>query len=460
MLYGQCAEPLGISTVEQLQEYLLRFSSVLDGASPEAEAAKSAHQALAHTIRNATLLPSKEADIARLTDKLTGVHQKFLEAESKAKTADGQKVQLESLTNQVKALEKEKTELQEAKQQKEQLEKEKAELLQKQQQLEKEKQELEQKLQQAGGSSSSSSSSSGNGTASETELNAAKMRALAVAGDMCYTTQDYEFWSDPILVWGYEHRAVDAAECCASCHAQRRLLERGGTAEGRNGSACNTWAFCGDRAKCKERFGECWLKRNKQLNETRPPELPKGASKSEGWISGAVYENDTHLQQFSGHELVFHTKHGDIAMALLPDLAPNSVAELRRAALMLAPYNGYCQNCRIYRPEKNFLVQGVIEAPGVYPAVPRHPSPPQKMVMEKGLVCWAGGSGGPHWFVNMIDQSGFKDDHLCFAKASNASMAVFDKILELPMKNKTKPSDMNGLLEPIFYNMTLRKPQR
>lgn len=47
-------------------------------------------------------------------------------------------------------------------------------------------------------------------------------------------------------------------------------------------------------------------------------------------------------------------------------------------------------------------------------------------------------------FVNMIDQSGFKDDHLCFAKASNASMAVFDKILELPMKNKTKPSDMNG----------------
>jgi cyclophilin family peptidyl-prolyl cis-trans isomerase len=103
------------------------------------------------------------------------------------------------------------------------------------------------------------------------------------------------------------------------------------------------------------------------------------------------------LEQYGNYSLVFHTIHGDITMTLLPDLAPKSVAELRRAASMLAPYNGYCQNCRIYRPEKNFLVQGVIEAPGVYPAVPRHPSPPQKMVMEKGLICWAGGTGGPHW---------------------------------------------------------------
>jgi hypothetical protein len=53
------------------------------------------------------------------------------------------------------------------------------------------------------------------------------------------------------------------------------------------------WAFCGDRSKCKERFGECWLKRDKGLKP--PPELPSGARKSEGWISGAVYENDTHV---------------------------------------------------------------------------------------------------------------------------------------------------------------------
>jgi coenzyme F420-reducing hydrogenase gamma subunit len=35
------------------------------------------------------------------------------------------------------------------------------------------------------------------------------------------------------------------------------------------------------------------------------------------------------------------------------------------------------------------------------PAVPQHPSLLlgllQTLVMEKGLICWAGGTGGPHW---------------------------------------------------------------
>jgi DNA repair exonuclease SbcCD ATPase subunit len=194
VLYGQCEEPAGISTVDQLQEYLLRYSSVLDSSSTDAEAARSAHKALGHTIRNATLLPAKEAEILRLSGKLTVLRQEALDAQNKLQKTEEQRVQLESCTNQVRALEKEKTELQEAQQQKEQLEKEKAELQQKQQQLEKEKQELEEKLKQASSSAGSSSSTSGNGTASDVELNAAKMRALAVAGDMCYTTQDYEFW--------------------------------------------------------------------------------------------------------------------------------------------------------------------------------------------------------------------------------------------------------------------------
>jgi hypothetical protein len=88
---------------------------------------------------------------------------------------------------------------------------------------------------------------------------------------------------------------VHMACCCCAAAAvtRRRLLERGGTSEGRNGSACNLWAFCGDKEKCKTRFGECWLKRDKALKP--PPALPERAQKSEGWISGAVYENDTHV---------------------------------------------------------------------------------------------------------------------------------------------------------------------
>jgi hypothetical protein len=84
------------------------------------------------------------------------------------------------------------------------------------------------------------------------------------------------------------------------------LWERGGTSEGRNGSACNLWAFCGDKEKCEARFGECWLKRDKALKP--PPALPERAQKSEGWISGAVYENDTHV---SGLQCVetYHKQH-------------------------------------------------------------------------------------------------------------------------------------------------------
>ena len=36
---------------------------------------------------------------------------------------------------------------------------------------------------------------------------------------------------------------------------------------------------------------------------------------------------------------------------------------------------------------------------GAYVATPRRPNPPQKKMMERGLACWAGGMGGPDWWV-------------------------------------------------------------
>lgn len=104
--------------------------------------------------------------------------------------------------------------------------------------------------------------------------------------------------------------------------------------------------------------------------------------------------------------LVLTTNIGSVNLDLLPELAPASVREVRRGAAVLAAQGRGCgRGCKIYRPEPGFLVQGVLEAPGVYVAVPRHPNPQQPFMMERGLVCWAGGSGGPHWFVNMINQT-------------------------------------------------------
>lgn len=75
--------------------------------------------------------------------------------------------------------------------------------------------------------------------------------------------------------------------------------------------------------------------------------------------------------------------------------------------------------------------------------------------MQRGLACWAGGEGGPDFFINHIDQSGFGDSHLCFGLIKD--MTLVDRILELPLKPKAKPSDMTFLAEPVTFNMTLLK---
>ncbi len=44
---------------------------------------------------------------------------------------------------------------------------------------------------------------------------------------------------------------------------------------------------------------------------------------------------------------------------------------------------------------------------------------------------------------------------MCFGLVRN--MTVFEAILELPLKQKEKPSDMNGLVEAVRYNVTLKQ---
>lgn len=186
-------------------------------------------------------------------------------------------------------------------------------------------------------------------SSSSAVTNAAKLQVLTVANLACNPVQGYEFHGDPILVWGYDHRAADAAECCAACHAYRAAVARGGSEQGKNGTACSMWSFCGVAESCGTRLGECWLRGVKELPEFG--ELPQ-ANKAEGWISGLVYDDsDAPLAAYSDAALVFTTKYGEVQIDLLPDLAPASVRELRRAAGILAP-SGYCSNCRIYRPEK------------------------------------------------------------------------------------------------------------
>lgn len=78
-----------------------------------------------------------------------------------------------------------------------------------------------------------------------------------------------------------------------------------------------------------------------------------------GWTAGAIYEQSKEYLGSDTRTLVMHTKHGDIHVALLPHLAPKSVAELQRMATLLSMNgrNGHCTNCRCHTsaPQKRCL---------------------------------------------------------------------------------------------------------
>ncbi|PNH08564.1 hypothetical protein TSOC_004862, partial [Tetrabaena socialis] len=271
-------------------------------------------------------------------------------------------------------------------------------------------------------------------------------RALAVAGTQCHAALHTELWGD-VLVWGSTHRTRNAAECCAACQAHQHAAARGGLDKGANSTACNAWVFCPDAKRCGARHRECWLKH--QASAVPPKEQPEGAS---AWTSGVLLQGDAWLQPYERlNTLTLQFELGPVAVELLPKLAPASVREIRRLAALVAGER--CGGCRIYRPEPHFLVQGVMGDPGGYVATPRHPNPPQQKMMQRGLVCWAGGMGGPDFFVNLIDQSGFGDDHLCWGLIAN--MTLMDQIVVLPTKPKAKPNDMTFLAHELNFNLTL-----
>ncbi|EFJ47170.1 hypothetical protein VOLCADRAFT_105231 [Volvox carteri f. nagariensis] len=273
----------------------------------------------------------------------------------------------------------------------------------------------------------------------------AALRALSLAGTQCHVAWHTEYWGDTV-VWGSAHHARSAAECCAACSSHQLAASRGGLDKGPNSTTCNVWVFCGDAARCGPHYQECWLK---SLAKLPPPPQP-GANSM--WTSGVVYPGDEWLLPYQSMKtLTMHLPMGDVVVELLPDLAPRSVHEIRRLAAMLA--GSACDGCKLYRVETNFLVQGVLFHPGGYVGTTRLPNPQQKKVMERGLACWAGCGGGPDFFVNLIDQSGFGDCHLCWGFIWD--MSLMDAIVKLPTKPKASPNDMTFLAQELHFNITL-----
>ena len=74
-----------------------------------------------------------------------------------------------------------------------------------------------------------------------------------------------------VVKWGSSHIVADAAACCEACSAHE---EKG----------CNVWVFCGDRDKCGDKFGQCWLKHTDDPSEPNS----RGSSLAVPWTSGSL----------------------------------------------------------------------------------------------------------------------------------------------------------------------------
>lgn len=66
--------------------------------------------------------------------------------------------------------------------------------------------------------------------------------------DCCRGMEGLELWG-PAVKWGSNHRLPSAAACCASCKAMCPHPEGGAC-------RCDSWVFCGDERRCKDRLGE------------------------------------------------------------------------------------------------------------------------------------------------------------------------------------------------------------
>jgi hypothetical protein len=58
--------------------------------------------------------------------------------------------------------------------------------------------------------------------------------------------------------------------------------------------------------------------------------------------------------------------------------------------------------------------------------------------------------------VNIIDQSGFGDQHLCFGQVDAAGLAVFEAVLKLQLKPKAEGVEMALLQEDVRFNLMLQ----
>ncbi|OWM88324.1 uncharacterized protein LOC116205930 [Punica granatum] len=243
-------------------------------------------------------------------------------------------------------------------------------------------------------------------------------------GGCCRGIENLELWGAAVK-WGSDHKFNSSEECCRACKAM---------CGGNDGPClCDTWVFCGNRESCGSKYGECWLK--KQKDSMVPDRQEAGETVS--WTSGLVFGKGVGI-------IGLETEYGTLHIKLLPDCAPLSVSYILEVSALR-----HCAGCQFYRAEgrgefwdsegnhvKNAplgppfaLIQGTLEAQGTkFKKIPMEACP----TIRRGTVAWVG--SGPEFFISLANHPEWKKAYTAFGSVLPEDMGIAEKIAQLPTK--------------------------
>lgn len=243
--------------------------------------------------------------------------------------------------------------------------------------------------------------------------------------DCCRGIENVEFWGAAVK-WGTDFKFNSSKECCKACKAMC-----GG---GDGPCLCDSWVFCGDRGRCGDKFGECWLKKQK---DPLVPDVQEAGEKVI-WTSGLIFGNGEGV-------IGLETEYGIMHIKLSPDCAPHSVAYI--IELLGARH---CAGCQFYRAEGRgsswdsegnhivdaplgppfALIQGTLEAEGVtFKNLPIEACP----TVRRGSVAWVG--SGPEFFISLANHNEWSRAYTVFGSVLQEDMEIAEKIAQLPTKS-------------------------
>ncbi|KAB2056112.1 hypothetical protein E1A91_A11G084200v1 [Gossypium mustelinum] len=223
----------------------------------------------------------------------------------------------------------------------------------------------------------------------------------------CRGVEHLELWGDA-MKWGSDFKLNSSEECCRACKEM---------CEGDDGPClCDSWVFCGNKQDCGSRFGECWLK--KQKDALDPDWRDSGDNVI--WTSGLVFGKGEGI-------IKLKTEHGIVNVKLL--------------SLQ------HCAGCQFYRAESRgnswdlqgnhiehapygppyALIQGTVDAYGtVFKDIPQEACP----TIRRGSIAWVG--SGPDFFISLANHHEWKKAYTVFGQVLPEDMEIVEKISQLP----------------------------